>query len=509
MQYVDLSTLTTSAFSTADTTSGKPVVTAAIAIPQPANDGPATTPLPEMQTQPLFAQIGEPAAGPIPTRKQVDQGESTSAQDLAPEHDAGNPWRDPLSVTSATRRANPASPDHQHRGDLGTRSLPLGFLAQGDLHRTGSSPEIVADSTDQGEGTTPQTEQPVPRELTVGLAADNYGSPDVGSEQLTLRGRYRNAAIAGDELTGRYGISLSEGLDAYELGYRLPLSPMGGGLQVQVAGDTRRATPAELSQYDLRGSGQTYRLSYGQPIHQTPQSEWGLSLGARYQTDTVAAATSPPLPLAFAPYGTGTARILAVEFAQTYKTEAGGGQWQAHSQFTVGSGQFDGTQGTPTVPSHTFFYWQGLVQRSLALSDRHELKLEAALQLAANALLGPEQFTIGGIDSVRGYRQERSRGDNGLRLSLSDRITLQKNVVGDPTLQLIPFIDAGTVWNTGNHATPQLTNQFLLGAGLGLHWQFLEGLTARLDWGLPLISVPRLTHTLQDSGIYLQLDYEI
>lgn len=509
MQYVDLSALATSTFSTADATSGKVVVTAAIAIPQPANAGLATTPLPEIQTQPLFAQTGEPAAVPIPTRKQVDQGESTSAQDLAPDQGAGNLWADPFSVTPATRRANPASPDHQHRGDLGTRFLPAGFSAQGDLHRTGSNPEIAAGSTAQGETTAPQTEQPVPRELTVGLAADNYGSPDVGSEQLTLRGRYRNAAIAGDELTGRYAISLSEGLDAYELGYRLPLSPMGGGLQVQVAGDTRRATPADLSQYDLRGSGQTYRLSYGQPIHQTLQSEWGLSLGARYQTDTVSAALSPPLPLAFAPDGLGTARILAVEFGQTYKSEDAGGQWQVDSQFTVGSGQFDGVQGTPTVPDHTFFYWQGLVQRSLTLSDRHELKLEAALQLAANALLGPEQFTIGGINSVRGYRQDRSRGDNGLRLALSDHITLQKNAAGNPTLQLIPFLEAGAVWNTGNHAAPQLTNQFLLGAGLGLHWQFLEGLTARLDWGLPLISGPRLTHTLQDSGVYLQLDYEL
>lgn len=56
---------------------------------------------------------------------------------------------------------------------------------------------------------------------------------------------------------------------------------------------------------------------------------------------------------------------------------------------------------------------------------------------------------------------------------------------------MIPFVDVGTAWNNDSAdndlATPQPGT--LMSVGLGLQYNLGDRLTARLDWGIPLISI--------------------
>ena len=71
------------------------------------------------------------------------------------------------------------------------------------------------------------------------------------------------------------------------------------------------------------------------------------------------------------------------------------------------------------------------------------------------------------------------------------------------TLQVTPFIDFGHGWNV-NGIDPETDT--LLGIGTGFLWQ-QPNLTARIDWGIPLISASDGNDSLQESGIYLSLQY--
>ena len=72
-------------------------------------------------------------------------------------------------------------------------------------------------------------------------------------------------------------------------------------------------------------------------------------------------------------------------------------------------------------------------------------------------------------------------------------------------LSFIPFLDVGTVWNSGRKNPEDTT---LLSLGVGLQWQIAEKLRVRLDWGIPLIDIDQnqRERTWQENGLYFSID---
>lgn len=107
-----------------------------------------------------------------------------------------------------------------------------------------------------------------------------------------------------------------------------------------------------------------------------------------------------------------------------------------------------------------------------------------------------ERFSVGGLDTVRGYAQNQIVTDNAITASTELRIPVADD------LQLIPFMDAGGGWNT---QTPNPDPSFLLGLGLGLQWQPTDEFNVRLDYGIPLIAPSNEGNSLQENGIYFSV----
>lgn len=99
-------------------------------------------------------------------------------------------------------------------------------------------------------------------------------------------------------------------------------------------------------------------------------------------------------------------------------------------------------------------------------------------------------------------------GDNGVRFSVEDRITLIRNAAGQSTLQVLPFADLGVVWNHSNNPNPQARQQFLASLGLGAIWEPTPGLTLRVDYGLPLVNLDDRGRNIQDDGFHFRVGYE-
>lgn len=135
------------------------------------------------------------------------------------------------------------------------------------------------------------------------------------------------------------------------------------------------------------------------------------------------------------------------------------------------------------------------------VSPRVVLIGRVAAQLTPDSLLSLERFSLGGVDTVRGYRQNQLVSDNGVVGSLELRIPLTKNA---SILQLTPFVEVGSAWNTrGVNPDPQT----IASVGAGLRWLITPRLDVRIDYGIPLVSIDS-GNSLQDNGLYFSVRYQ-
>jgi hemolysin activation/secretion protein len=180
------------------------------------------------------------------------------------------------------------------------------------------------------------------------------------------------------------------------------------------------------------------------------------------------------------------------------------------SLFSIGTGLFGATINPSPEPDGRFFSWLGQVQRVQILNENNFLIVGADIQLTPDSLLPSQQFVIGGGQSLRGYRQNIRAADNGVRFSIEDRITLERNEAGAAIFQLAPFFDAGIVWNVDdNPINPFLPSQrFLAGIGLGVIWEPQPRLTLRFDYGYPLVNLKDRGENAQDNGIHFSVRYQ-
>lgn len=327
-----------------------------------------------------------------------------------------------------------------------------------------------------------------------GITSDNFSSPVVGSERIGTYLGLRNPLSLGDELTFSYNRTTTGGANVYDIGYRLPVNPMNGTIQLRIAPSNNRITDSKASAgLNIGGSSNLYDLSYRQPLIRSTTQEFALSLGLTLQDgDTFITEDTR--------FNTNNQARL-IKFGQDYLSRDRQGTWAIRSQFNFGFSTFSTD---PNINS-SFFSWIGQAQRIQRVSNSNFLIAQFDLQLTPDQLVPSQQFVIGGGQSVRGYRQNARSGDNGWRFSLEDRLAIAWNNSGNPVLQLAPFIDLGAVWNVRD----PVKQNFLSSGGVGLIWQPFERANLRLDYALPFRSVQERGSNLQDRAFYFSVNYQL
>ncbi len=199
----------------------------------------------------------------------------------------------------------------------------------------------------------------------------------------------------------------------------------------------------------------------------------------------------------------GRTRISALRFFQEWTQRNTRQVIAARSQFNLGVDAFDATVNAEQ-PDSRFLSWQGQAQWVRLLAPETLLLVRGNVQLSTTSLVPLEQFSLGGLQSVRGYRQDLLLTDNGAFASAEVRLPVLRVSDWNAVLQVAPFVDVGSTWNSGR-AAPD-TNS-LASVGLGLVWQQSNRFTARLDYGIPLISVDSTERTWQENGLYFSVFY--
>ncbi|MGF1677435.1 MAG: ShlB/FhaC/HecB family hemolysin secretion/activation protein [Rivularia sp. (in: cyanobacteria)] len=320
------------------------------------------------------------------------------------------------------------------------------------------------------------------------LGVDNYSPPSVGSERLGINTSYRNLIGIGDEIAASYYRSTRGGSNIFDLSYQVPVNAKNGTLQLRTTINNNKVVQEPFNVFDIRGESQLYDISYRQPLIRTTREEFALSVGFSVQngqTFTFAGAT----PFGFGPDAEGNSRTRVIKFGQDYVLRDAKGAWQVKSLLSLGTGWFDATINSNPVPDARFFSWLTQLQRVQRLGKDNLLIAQLDMQLTPNGLLPSQQFVVGGGQSLRGYRQNVRAGDNGVRFSLEDRITVGRDASGNPSLQIAPFFDAGVVWNVDDNPNLLQRQTFLAGVGMGILWQPIPRLNLKLDYGLPLVEL--------------------
>lgn len=345
-----------------------------------------------------------------------------------------------------------------------------------------------------------------------GITIDNYSPPRVGSERIGANVILRNLAGWGDTFSGSYFRSTTGGASVFDLRYAVPLNAMNGTLLFRAAPEQNRVTQAGFEALGLRGSIERYGVQFRQPIIRSINEELALSVGFDFQTGQTFVFNETPQPFGIGPDENGVSRTSVFTFGQDYVSRDSFGAWALRSQFSFGTGLFNATSNPSPIPDGHFFSWLFQGQRLQRLDEQHLLVFGADIQLTPNTLLPAHHFTIGGGQSVRGFRQNARSGDNGFRVSVEDRITVTRLPSGASELQLVPFADLGMVWNTSGNPNFLPDQTILAGAGIGVIWDWflgLEGLGLRLDYAVPFVDLIDRGNNVQDSGFYFRINYRM
>jgi len=338
--------------------------------------------------------------------------------------------------------------------------------------------------------------------FSVELFTDNNRSPSVGSFRRGIRINQANLVGLGDGLDISY--ANTDGSNELNASYTIPINAYNGTIQLAAGVTKTNVIEEPFDSIDIEGKSRTYELTYRQPIIQKPDRELALGLTfSRQESDTFL--LGERYQLSQGANDQGETRVTAFRFFQEYVQRSSNQVFAARSQFSLGTSLFNATVNND-APDSRFFAWRGQAQYVRLLAPDTLMVLHSDIQLATGDLLSLEQIGIGGGQTVRGYRQDLLLSDSGAIASAEVRIPIFRAPKMKGLLQIAPFIDFGIGWNhSGAKVNPD--SDVLLGAGLGLIWSMSDRLNARIDYGIPLISVDSGDKTWQEKGFYFRINY--
>ncbi|MDJ0689263.1 MAG: ShlB/FhaC/HecB family hemolysin secretion/activation protein [Xenococcaceae cyanobacterium MO_188.B32] len=345
--------------------------------------------------------------------------------------------------------------------------------------------------------------------FTSEIVLANDRTPSVGSFRRGVGITEANLFGLGDEI--RLAYNNTDGKDEIDVAYQIPWNPRNGTIGFTYNHSANEIIEPPFDDFDIKSNSNTFELTLRQPVIQTIEQQnyhdfvLGLTSSLR---DSESSVSNMPFPLSPGANEKGETHVFALRFFQEYTQRNPRSVFALRSQFNFGLDALDSTvneqiEGVDRIPDSRFFAWrfQGQYVRLLGRNSLFLVRTNG--QIADQRLLSSEQFSLGGLGSVRGYRQDRLLTDNGIFLSAEVQLPIFRVFKDTGVVQLIPFIDYGTTWNSSGIDNPD--ERTLSSLGLGLQWRQGSNFNARLDWGIPLVDVDSRERTWQENGIHFTM----
>ena len=372
----------------------------------------------------------------------------------------------------------------------------------------------------------------------LGLTLGNQRPPSVGEGYGEIRAEMLNVTGHNDPLELRWGALRWTRDGTVEFGdtdnlsarYEFPISPWGTTLAIHAGKNDASIVDETFAALGITSKSEEFGLTLRQPIIETLNDTVALTAGAeRKHSETYLLGKL----FTFSPGAIeGETDVFAWRFGVEWVHRSQLEVLSVRSTLSLGQYRLDSTRydpalvsGTssglgsgfdPEIPDSKFFSWLGQAQYMRRIFDDGKppaepeqgaarllreslLVIRANAQLSDEPLLSPEQFSLGGLHSVRGYRENQLLRDNGIFASIELRVPLMLRKDGTQIVTLAPFIDWGTGWDVNKLEDHNAT---IWSAGLGLLVNPTKHVQATVYWGRPFVRIAESggERSLQDCG---------
>ncbi|MDJ0846565.1 ShlB/FhaC/HecB family hemolysin secretion/activation protein [Crocosphaera sp.] len=342
------------------------------------------------------------------------------------------------------------------------------------------------------------------------ITLDNGRVPSVGSFRRGGTVTERNVTGNGDRFNIAY--RNTDGSNDVELSYTYPFNAYNGTLTAGY-----RSLPSWIIQDPLDELGITsnydkYWVTLRQPIVQNPTQELAVGLTFDHQKNqTDLGLFGRGFPITDGSDENGRTFITNVRFFQEWTERDPQQVISARSELSFGvdalgtTDPFDADV-NPDVAETTYFLWRGQAQWVRLLGPETLFLVQTNIQVADRPIIPMEQFALGGLGSVKGYRQNLRLTDNGFFTNVELRYPVLEIPDESMVVQLVPFFNIGTAWNNGR---PEISPDTLASVGLGVLWRISDNFNARIDFAWQLTDVETQEQNWQENGILFTVDLGI
>ena len=330
------------------------------------------------------------------------------------------------------------------------------------------------------------------------LDVSNIRPPSIGQTGGDIESTLGNLVGLADELRFRFGVT--EGLRDYDGSYSIPVTLSDTLLTVHARYSRGDVVLAEFDPLDIYSEVGSYGISLEQPLLRTTERELRIGVLAEYRQSRTYLGGSEfctiPGAVDCRP------RLAVLRFPVQWTWSGGHSALAARSMFSIGLDVLGATQNSGDVADGQFLSWLGQAQWAYRLPEKwfgSEIYVRLDMQIADRPLLPIEKFSVGGVRTVRGYRENELVRDNGIAGSLELRVPVYRDRARDLQVALAGFGDVGRAWD--NHGPGELPSRTLASLGVGIRFAGRGWLDGYVYWGGRLVNAPRASVGPQRYGI--------
>lgn len=330
---------------------------------------------------------------------------------------------------------------------------------------------------------------------SVKVNLNNYGSPTVGTFTRSLA--YENLNVFGLGDTFRVSYSNATGSNGIAVSYGVPINAQDGYAEISYSYDNSHIIEPPFDALDISATSQSFRFSVQQPVFRQISDntiqELVVGLAATHEKSE-SFLFNQRFPVFGGADDQGRISTTVLSLFQNYSRIDGQQSLLLNSTFNFGLGG--------STENSQFFSWQGNALWARRLPLNLTLITRGNLQFADRQLLSSQQASLGGINTVRGFRTNQIVSDNQASGSVELQIPVYNGSKG--SLVIYPFVDAGVGYNNSEDF---LENTGVLASvGFGLRYQY-KNLALRFDYGYGFEGRSERRRTLQENGATLSLEY--
>jgi hemolysin activation/secretion protein len=341
------------------------------------------------------------------------------------------------------------------------------------------------------------------RPYALSVALNNYRPPSIGEKGYDVAGQVRDLTGAGDLLDADISGPIGEaGGFNYDIGWQIPFNRYDSRFSIRTESSETVVTEEPLAALDIRSKIERQELWLTQPLWASLVQQFNVGVGIAFEKNTTALAG---MPFSFLPGAdAGETRSVTARFAPDYSYRSEN-QYLGLRVTLLRADLVDETSNPVgyVQPDLEYHVWTGQA-RHLIEFRRTGLELEsrATIQRTGAHISDLHAIEIGGINSVRGFRE------NELLVANVENLNIDLRWLAIPLIsQRAPGFTVGTFfdWAHGYDVGAPATTLSSCGVTFRMKWPHVQ---ADLAVGARLIHpsfVDQEHGSWQDHGIHAQI----